>query len=123
MTPAPSGRAVDRPIPPEVFERAEILMDQFRHIEDDRELIARVLMAVAPPAGLGLTPTQRRALSVIATYTAENGVSPSYSDIAAGLGLASKGPVHALVHQLVERGAIRIGDGRARSISIVGGLR
>ena len=31
-------------ISPELYERADILADRFRHIEDDRELIARVLM-------------------------------------------------------------------------------
>lgn len=122
MTPTPTQeeqRGGD--IPPEIYERAEILMDQFRDIEDDRELIARVLMATAAQSHLGLTPPQRQALTFIAGFTAKEGVSPSYSEIAAGLGRASKGNVHAIVRQLVERGAVRVGNGRARSIAIVGG--
>lgn len=113
------GRAVGD-IPPEVFERAEILMDQFRHIEDDRELIARVLMEVTPPR-LGLTGPQSEALTIIAEHTAKHGSAPSYAEIAVAMGFASKGPVHHLVHQLAERGAIKVGRHRARSISIVGG--
>lgn len=118
--PHTAGRA-ESPIPADIYERAEILMDQFRHIEDDRELIARVLMEALPKANLGLTQPQQRALSFIADYIAKSGVSPSYSDIAAGLGHTSKGPVHSMIHQLVERGAIQIGSRRARSISIIGG--
>jgi hypothetical protein len=120
-SPHTAGRA-ESPIPTEIFERAEILMDQFRHIEDDRELIARVLMEVERPQRFGLTPAQGKALSFIRDYTRQNGASPSYFDIAKGLGFASKGPAHALVHQLVERGAVHIARGRARSITVLEGI-
>ncbi|KFC62749.1 LexA repressor [Devosia sp. LC5] len=112
-------------IPPEIYERAEILMDQFRHIEDARELIARILMEVgqgaqSAPVGLGLTTLQASGLEFITDYVKARGASPSFDDIADGLGMNSRRAVHRLVHQLADRGAISIAPRRARSISIVG---
>ena len=108
-------------IPAEIYERAEILMDQFRHIEDDRELIARVLMEVGKtPAGahLGLTARQSDVLAFIDGYVAERGYSPTYRNIADGCGLASKGRAHELVRQLKDRGAVAGLPGRVRSLVV-----
>lgn len=110
-------------IPPEIYERAEILMDQFRHIEDDRELIARVLMEVEPKTKPGLTEGQARALSFIGQHSKEveylGVVSPSYREIAEGLNVATSA-AHSLVNQLEERGYVKRLAHRPRSISIVG---
>lgn len=115
-----------RPIPAEIFERAEILMDQFSAITDDRELIAQVIMAdreyrAAAPAQCGLTPAQRDLLKFIEGYIVDHGHSPSFSEIAEGIGLKSKGPVHDMVQRLVERGRVSFTPGRARSITITAG--
>jgi DNA-binding MarR family transcriptional regulator len=110
-------------IPPEVYERAEILCDQFRHIEDDRELIARVLMEVATKPRPGLTEGQARALSFIEQRSQEveylGVVSPSYREIAQGLSIATS-KAHSLVNQLEERGYVTRLAHRPRSIAIVG---
>lgn len=56
---------------------------------------------------LGITKRQNDCLNFINQYREKNdGVSPSYQEIATGLGVASKGNVHHLVHGLIERGAI-----------------
>lgn len=110
-------------IPPEIYERAEILMDQFRHIEDDRELIARVLMEearTAVPSRLGLTPIQSNVLTFVDQFQAKHGYTPAYREIAKAVGLSSKSGVHRVVHDLVSRGAVQMKPGQSRSISIVG---
>lgn len=67
----------------------------------------------------GLTPAQSKALAFIERHITANGVSPSFDEIAEGLGLASKSGVHRLVVGLEERGRIRRMPDRARSIEIV----
>jgi len=108
-------------IPSDIIEQASILMDQHRQIEDDLEYTARIIMWLKQedqPQQLGLTIPQDQTLTFIADYQQKNGASPSYSDIAKGLGLSSKGQVHALIHQLKDRGAIQMAP-RARSITIL----
>lgn len=67
----------------------------------------------------GLTPRQAKALAFIGAHHAERGHAPSYDEIAAHLGLASKSNVCRLVQALEERGAIRRLRGRGRSIAPV----
>lgn len=112
-------------IPPHIYEWAEIFCDDHRHIEDDRELVARAYMmagqgAVTVPRRAGLTPIQASVLRFIKQYQAEHRSSPSYTDIANACGLSSKSGVHRVVHALVERRAIAMLPYRSRSISVVG---
>jgi len=67
---------------------------------------------------VALTPLQRECLSVIERLTVDH-VPPSFSEIADAMGFANRSRVHALVHGLVRRGAIRIQPNVARSIEIV----
>ncbi|MER8959333.1 hypothetical protein [Mesorhizobium sp. M0701] len=67
-----------------------------------------------------LTSRQAEALSFIQSFQSERGIGPSYDEIAAELGLASRGRVHALVKSLEDRGAIRKPAGQARSFEIIG---
>lgn len=107
------------------YEWADIFVDEHRHIEDDRELVARAYMlatqapAPAPKRG-GLTAHQRDALGFIEAYIADSGASPSIEDVRQHFGLASKSAAHRVVGELVERGAITILPRKARSITIVG---
>ncbi|WP_051960471.1 LexA family protein [Devosia riboflavina] len=68
----------------------------------------------------GLTRGQQRVLAFIQETIFETGVAPSYEEIGAGLGYASKSVVHRIVQQLVERGAISILPNRTRSIQLLG---
>lgn len=67
----------------------------------------------------GLTRMQSRALEFIRRYVDENGYSPTYDEIAAELGLASKSGVNRIVTGLEERGRIRKRAGAARGIEII----
>lgn len=68
----------------------------------------------------GLTRMQSRALAFIERYIAQHSISPTYDEIAAELGLASKSGVNRLVTGLEQRGRVRKLAGRARGIEIVG---
>lgn len=65
----------------------------------------------------GLTRRQTDARDFIRRYAAENdGVSPSFDDIRAGLGLKSRSSVSRLVTELEQRGAIKRISGFGRNI-------
>lgn len=108
----------------QVWERAAILMDELRPIEDDLEYTARVIMAVEAEQTRklhrGLTPVQSKVLNFVDGFEAEHGHSPSYIEIMNACGLSSKSGVHRLVHGLVERGVLAAMPGRARSLVVVG---
>ena len=65
------------------------------------------------------TVSQHKALSLIRDYIATNGYSPSFADIAKGLGLKSRGVVHRHVHALADSGYIDLIPGRQRNIKLV----
>ena len=69
----------------------------------------------------GLTPRQLEIYKEIVDFISGNKYSPSYEEIKQLANLRSKSEVHRDVHQLQRRGWIRLGHGRNRSISIVGG--
>ena len=66
-----------------------------------------------------LTKRQAALLRFIRSYTKEHGFSPSYDDMANGLGLNSKSPIHAMVIRLEQRGHIRRLAHRARAIEVI----
>lgn len=69
----------------------------------------------------GLTPRQRDTLTVIQSYEAEHGCTPTYRDIERDIGVVSTSTIHGLVKQLEARGFIQRIPNRARSISLVKG--
>ena len=74
-----------------------------------------------------MTPRGADLLRFLRRWFAANETSPTYDEIRAGLGLASKGCVHRLVSQLVREGQIHAEPSRYRSIRLsdleVGRLR
>ncbi|MCH7618218.1 MAG: transcriptional repressor LexA [Candidatus Marinimicrobia bacterium] len=66
-----------------------------------------------------LTKKQRRVMDYIGSFQELNGYSPSYEEIAEGLGYRSKGTVHKHLKHLVEKGMITKQWNRSRSIEIV----
>ncbi|MGR3498219.1 MAG: LexA family protein [Limimaricola soesokkakensis] len=68
---------------------------------------------------LGLTPRQKQAFDFIRAEIVSKGISPSFDEIGAELGLASKGTVAHLVGALVDRGFITVRKRVSRSIALV----
>lgn len=72
----------------------------------------------AAPNGM-VTPKQLELLRFIKERINLSGVAPTYGEMAAAVGLSSKGGVSRLVMGLEERGHIRRLPGRARAIALV----
>lgn len=68
---------------------------------------------------LKLTKKQQNLLNFIQDFTEENGYSPSYREIVAGLGLSSVSAVAEHINNLVEKGVIKKVPGAARSLEIL----
>ena len=66
-----------------------------------------------------LTKKQLAVLEFLEDFTEENGYSPSYREIMAGLGLISVSAVAEHVENLVEKGVLKKVPGAARSLEIL----
>ena len=66
-----------------------------------------------------ITKKQLQILQFIELYLEENHTSPSYREIASGLGLSSVSAVAEHVENLVEKGALKKVDGTARSLEVL----
>ncbi len=70
--------------------------------------------------GIKITKKQQRILDFIASYTDQNGISPTYREIAAGVELKSVASVAEHIDNLVTIGALKKAeDGSARTLEIV----
>ena len=68
---------------------------------------------------VGLTPRMAELRDFIAGYQDSHaGVSPSYDEMMAAMGLRSKSPVHRLITSLEERGVVTRARHRKRTVSI-----
>ena len=66
-----------------------------------------------------MTKKQLAVLDFLQDFTDENGYSPSYREIMAGLGLSSVSAVAEHIDNLVARGALKKVPGAARSLEIL----
>lgn len=66
-----------------------------------------------------LTKKQKQLLDYIREFTEVQGVSPSYREIAAGLGLSSVSAIAEHIDNLVALGAIKKVPGAARSLEVI----
>ena len=66
-----------------------------------------------------LTRKQHELLSIITDHLARTGISPSFEEMKAALGLRSKSGVHRLITALEERGFIRRLPHRARALEVL----
>lgn len=66
-----------------------------------------------------LTERQRDVLNFVVRYQRAQGCSPSYVEVAAEMGLASKGNVCRLIDQLEARGFVRRQPDQARAIRVL----
>lgn len=67
-----------------------------------------------------LTPRQSQCLDFIRRFLAEHRHGPSYDEIAAGLGVKSRGSVSAMLGKLRTRGFLTWRAGDARSLALTG---
>lgn len=65
-----------------------------------------------------LTPAQQRTLDFIRAYWQRRGCSPSFTDIATGIGIRSRGVVHRYVQALIAAGRLRQHPGRKRGLEL-----
>lgn len=66
-----------------------------------------------------LTKKQLAVLEFLQDFTEERGISPSYREIQAGLGLSSVSAVAEHIDNLVMKGVLRKAPGAARSLEIL----
>ena len=66
-----------------------------------------------------LTKKQHQLLTYLIVYQAEKDITPSFDEMRAEIGLASKSGIHRLVSALEERGYIRKLPNKARAIEIL----
>jgi len=67
---------------------------------------------------MALTKRQKQVMDLIAKLVDENGYSPSYDEIAKGLGLASLATVHKHISALEAKSYLRRGFNQSRSLEI-----
>lgn len=66
-----------------------------------------------------LTHRQLEALRFITGFVEAKGRSPSYPEIADGLGYRNKGSAHDVVMRLEDRGCVQVRPGQVRGIQVV----
>lgn len=69
--------------------------------------------------GVKITKKQKRILDFIVDFTDKNGLSPTYREIAAGIGLKSVSSVAEHIDNLVALGAIRKNSESVRLLEVV----
>jgi len=70
-------------------------------------------------APMAITRRQKEVLDFIASFTQRNGYSPSYEEIAHGLGLRSLATVHKHITNLHNKGLLQRAHNRSRSIDVL----
>ena len=73
------------------------------------------MMVIKPMA---LTPRQKEVLDFLVNFVEDNGYSPSFEEIAAGLKLASLATVHKHISALEGRGYLKRGFNQSRSLDV-----
>lgn len=68
---------------------------------------------------MAITRRQRQVLDFITNFIRENGYSPSFEEIGQGLGLSSLATVHKHISNLDQKGYLKRGYNRSRSIDVV----
>jgi repressor LexA len=68
---------------------------------------------------MAITRRQKEVIDFLSDFTTRNGYSPSYEEIAAGLGLNSLATVHKHVTNLQTKGLLQRAHNRSRSIDVI----
>jgi repressor LexA len=70
-------------------------------------------------SAMAITRRQKEVLDFLSSFTSANGYSPSYEEIAQGLGLSSLATVHKHVTNLQNKGLLQRAHNRSRSIDVL----
>lgn len=68
---------------------------------------------------MAMTRRQKEVMDFLSDFTLRNGYSPSYEEIAAGLGLSSLATVHKHITNLQRKGLLQRTHNRSRSIDVI----
>jgi repressor LexA len=68
---------------------------------------------------MAITRRQKEVIDFLSSFTQKNGYSPSYEEIASGLGLSSLATVHKHVTNLQNKGLLQRAHNRSRSIDVL----
>jgi repressor LexA len=68
---------------------------------------------------MAITRRQKEVIDFLSGFTQKNGYSPSYEEIATGLGLSSLATVHKHVTNLQNKGLLQRAHNRSRSIDVL----
>ncbi|MDE3104933.1 MAG: transcriptional repressor LexA [Acidobacteriota bacterium] len=68
---------------------------------------------------MAITRRQKEVLDFLSSFTQKNGYSPSYEEIANGLGLSSLATVHKHITNLQKKGLLQRAHNRSRSIDVL----
>src|SRR3984885_14265926 len=68
---------------------------------------------------MAITRRQKEVLDFLSSFTSRHGYSPSYEEMAAGLGLSSLATVHKHVTNLQNKGLLQRAHNRSRSIDVL----
>jgi repressor LexA len=68
---------------------------------------------------MAITRRQKEVIDFLSSFTSRNGYSPSYEEIASGLGLNSLATVHKHVTNLQNKGLLQRAHNRSRSIDVL----
>jgi repressor LexA len=82
-----------------------------------KKLAIRFLFATIMP--MAITRRQKEVIDFLSGFTQKNGYSPSYEEIASGLGLSSLATVHKHVTNLQNKGLLQRAHNRSRSIDVL----
>ncbi len=68
---------------------------------------------------MAITRRQKEVIDFLSGFTQKNGYSPSYEEIASGLGLSSLATVHKHISNLQNKGMLQRAHNRSRSIDVL----
>src|SRR5947209_443307 len=68
---------------------------------------------------MAITRRQKEVIDFLSSFTQKNGYSPSYEEIASGLGLSSLATVHKHITNLQNKGLLQREHNRSRSIDVL----
>src|SRR6267154_851179 len=109
---SPPSRSFHREIP---HPWNQVSQQQWSRTE--KRLAIRFLFATIMP--MAITRRQKEVIDFLSSFTQKNGYSPSYEEIASGLGLSSLATVHKHVTNLQNKGLLQRAHNRSRSIDVL----